>query len=592
MWEYPRARVETPVGVRVVEDPEFLRTARALARLSRRDFLEHIRGMDAEREMDALRYRFRYDVEWFLRYCWPSDFKLPFNAFQRWFVNRPRVYWEERIVRMDSNDLNVTAAPRGNAKTTLSIGRMLNNTAYGLEPLSLVFSADLKKGSEPIMETILSMAQESEEFASLYGKVKLTHHKDLRALEVGENPSQVFGARSFKVMTRGIRFKNQRPTYILIDDGEHPTRVMSAENRKKDFAYLKGDILKSGPPGGVGMFVDWVGTVLARDAILPTLLREPGWKGRIWKAISQWSTDAESLAKWEECHEVWADLSNHNRLIEARAFYEANREVMHRGWKVTDPVTWPLYRLHVAMWTEGMLSFMRERQNEASLSEYAFFDVSKFRRFAFEHRNGELCVVIHTPSKGAIATPVRELRKIAYLDPVPGSDLGSMSDGAGAGDFAAIAVLGKDRNGFVYFLDWWMKRARDSEQVEVLWELCEQWEVGNAAVESNGFARLITRDFRRAQKERELAGRFYKLNVIEDKVSSAKNERIASIQPAATEQGWLRFREDMADTPEEHQFADFPNGAHDDIPDAAAGAYRLLGGSAVIRRESKLTYRS
>ena len=579
-WKYPRVRHSDGLPT---EDPAWLAQAQRIAKVPRDRFVASLKGLPRAEVEKRLRLRFRYDVEWFLRYFWPEAYSAPFNTFQTWFINRESLFWQDRARKYTDNILHATAAPRGNAKTTLSSGKAVHDAVYGLEGYVVIVSANLKKGAVPIMKNICDMAQEPR-LQALYGKVVVKRNEEDRIVTVAGQTPMGLAARSFTTQIRGTKIGNQRPTKIVVDDGEDPLRVKNPDNRKADEDFLQGDILKAGPNNG-GLLVDWVGTVLHRDAILPGLVRKPGWRGRIWRAIEQWSTDEESLALWERCRQVWADLANEDREQDARRFYEANKEAMDRGWKVMDPTTWPLFRLQVAIWSEGLESFLRERQNEANLAQYSFFDVDKFRWFDLKKEpDGRRYVAIQSPRYGEIRSYVDQMTLVGYLDPVPGQDLGSLSDGAGAGDYAAFAVVGKDRYGYAYVLEVWMARARDSDQINKVWELAEKWKVRTVGIETNNFARLITRDFQRSQQERASKGLYYEVDFISDHVQTKKEDRIAALQPVAMEHGWLRFNSEMADKENEvrKQFEDFPNGSHDDGPDAISSAFRLLGGTPEV----------
>lgn len=569
MWLYKEA------------DDDWQELARQYAAIPRNQFIDMVSTWPQGDYEEALRLRFRHDREWFLRFFWPELYALPYNQFHQWALNRPKLWWKHRAKQQDIAELWVTAAPRGNGKSTLMTrGECCHDTVYGIEGYTVILSADLQAGSEPLVKDICNMLVYNPLLHQFYGTAVESRHDRRRGIQIGGNPEVGFFARSFQVQTRGTNFHAQRPTKIIIDDGEHPKRVLNPDNRKADDQYLKEDLLKAGPPEG-GLFVDWVGTILHRDALLPNLIRDRAWNkpptpGGVWKAIWNWPTNT---AMWDECHDIWADLTNPNGPADAKAFYKANRAAMDEGAVVMDPQTWPLWKLMLAIWSEGLAPFLKERQNEVSISQYAYFDTEKFRYFRVEtDQQGRRFVRVQSKVHGEVRSYVDEMKMLGYLDPVPGKDLGSLGEGAGAGDYAAFAVLGKDTYGYVYVLDVWMKRARDSEQLAAVWQKCKEWRVKNVAIETNAFARLVTRDFRRSQKDRLAAGEYADVKFLDDTASQNKEDRIASLQPVAAEQGWLRFNADLPRGVIE-QFQDFPNGAHDDAPDAIAGAYKKLGGS-------------
>lgn len=581
-WQYKHVRGPDNG---LTEDPEWLHDAKVLADLPADEFLAMTEGLDWESQKELYRMRFRFDTEWFLRFFWPDAYELTFNKFQHWFLGRPKQFWRDRARENDDNVLRATAAPRGNAKTTLSTGMIIHDMAYGLEGFVVVVSASMDKGSTAMVNNVCAMIRDNELLEAFYGKAQIKPFQRDKQIRFGKNPWIGLAARSFTTQYRGIKFINQRPTKVLVDDGEDPLRVLNPQNRTKDFKFLNDDILKGGPPKG-GMLMDWVGTVLHRAALLPNLLQSPGWEGTHWKAIEEWSRDEESLALWEECREIWADRANPDREKDARRFYKDNKEAMDRGWVVMDPTNWPIYRLHIAMWKEGIQSFLRERQNEPDVSQFAFFDVDQFATFTIEHdEEGQPFIPLESKRYGMLRSYLRDMAVVGYLDPIPGKDLGYLdaASNAGSGDYAAFAVVAKDRYGYAYVLDVWMGKARDSEQMAKVWELCERWRIPTVGVESNMFARLITRDFQRAQRERQMRGEYASVTFMEDHVQETKEERIAKLQPVLMDTKWLRMASHLMGEHSllEQQFRDFPNAAHDDGPDAVASAFELLGGTPI-----------
>ena len=92
----------------------------------------------------------------------------------------------------------------------------------------------------------------------------------------GQDPQGTrISAFSFGGSVRGEKHAGVRFTKILIDDGAHPERVRSPEQRRKTWAFLSQDILKAGRRGSVYRVI---GTVLHPDSMLNRLLDDPGWQ--------------------------------------------------------------------------------------------------------------------------------------------------------------------------------------------------------------------------------------------------------------------------------------------------------------------------
>lgn len=537
------------------------------------DFAQLWASRTPAQRRDLTKARFRFDVPGFARWVWPERFEFPFNACHRSIFGGDKLGWWER-----PTTYNAIAAPRGLGKSTVaSFADIAHDICYGLERFVVIMSATSSLATElvdDLRQLFVDAAHNDEHnIRQLFGGVSVKGGKTDFVVSVGGLPTCRVIARSFGQTIRGVKHQGVRPTKIVLDDAERSDRVISSDQRRKAWQFLTSDILKAGrKQGGTLFYVR--GTVLHPDSLLANLLERPGWGGERWASIVSWP---ERMDLWEQCGRIWKDLSLKDiREAAALAFYEANREEMHRGAEVLDPVAEPLYALFVLIWAEGLPSFLREKQNQPRNAASAYYDSSKFARCRIEGDR------LRT-SRGNYVE-LKDLHIVIRLDPIPGKELGTMSEdgGSGAGDYAAIAVVGRDPDGYGYVLDVWMKRARDSEQVAAMWGKIDHWgpkRVKKVSIESNGFQRLIGRDFRRIQQQRREQGLHWQVAVSEDNTTRNKEDRIASLEPATTNR-WLEFAETIG--PDVMgQFDDFPSAAHDDAPDAIEGAYRLAGGSPV-----------
>jgi predicted phage terminase large subunit-like protein len=539
-------------------------SARQVAELPRVEFFRRWRGIeDAEDRKEALRLRFRYDLEAFCRYCWPDRFDLPFNALHASLFSRADCLpWNRRR----DTERDAVAAPRGYAKSTISsFAQIVHAIVYDLEGYIVLMSAGKRLALSLGKDIKNAFTAKESLLADLYGPFKVTGVTSEFEISVRRRPSVGILCASFGSEIRGAKHPTRgiRPTLVVIDDGEKKDRVRNAEQRAIWWATLTKDILKLGRRQGGTRY--WMrGTVLHVDSMLQNALTSPGWKSEKWKAIISWPERPEL---WEECGRIWKNLRlGDEREVQARAFYEANRAEMDRGVQVLDPGVEDIYALYTQIWGEGLASFLQEKQNEPRDSTATYFNSAKFAK----------CKVTrdHIIAKDGHAIPLSAVNFTIRLDPIPGDELGSMGDegGSGEGDYAAIAVIGMDSHGYGYVVEVWMKRARDSEQLAMFWTLAEKWKARRGSIETNGFARLFGRDFRRMQTERKNAGLYYQIVVDDDVSTTRKEDRIASLEPAI-EADWLQFSEAIPQ-PVLEQFDDFPTGAHDDAPDAIEGAWR------------------
>lgn len=546
-----------------------LEVARRLAELPAEEFLDLVDGLDEGDLRYALVHRFRFDVEGFLRYCWPDRFSEPFNELHHELIDvaRYRPAWHERT----DSVRDARAAPRGYAKSTISsFGLLAHRIVYGLEVFIILASAESDLAVDLSTDLRQAFLDEESAFRDLYGPCEVTGGVKGWRVSVQGAPSVAVLPRSERSAIRGRKHptRGQRPSLIVLDDAEDKVRVLNPRLRAFTWNWLTKDVLKAGRKGG-GTDVWWRGTVLHTDAALARLIsgRERGWVSKRYQAIEAWPTNRKL---WERCHQIWSDLElGEHRATAARAFYEAHKAEMDEGAKVLGGLD-NLYPLHEVLWGEGLASFLQELQNDPIDPSARVFEPERWRRCRID---GGQVAVLGNDGQVTRRVDLSELRRVAWWDPTVG--------GVGS-DFGAIAVLGRDRHGYTYVLDVWCQRERPDAQLAALWRLCATWGVREAWFEDNGFQELVARTFPRQRDERRERGEFWQVQLLGETSSENKEERIAAMQPDMAN-GWLIFSDRLPAEVDE-QAAAFPNGAHDDALDAIERAWTKLGG-APIRME-------
>ncbi len=522
----------------------------------------------------ALRLRFRYRIDEFMRFCWPGRFELPFNEMHGYLFEISDVLPYDQRKKPDI--LEAVAAPRGMGKSSLSsFGVISHDIAYDNEAFIVLISSARELAWDLSFDLISQFkpppngAEDDRRFTRLYGPFNVVGGKSAWQVSVQGRPTVAVTTRSFGQAIRGIKHPGRgiRPTKVVIDDGEDKNRVRSPEQREVWQSTLSNDILKLSARH-TGTVFQFVGTILHPDSILNRRMKDPGWRSKRFAAILAWPSNRDL---WEECRQIWCDLERGDqRRTDALAFYHEHRAEMDEGAELLDPVGMPLFQLYELIWAQGYASFLKEMQNEPIDPNVQIFHSETFTRFDVRADDRGSYLYVHAP-RPRIVRFENLVRKFIQWDPA-GGDL--------AGDYAAIACVARDNNGYKYVLGVWMAKRKPSIQREALWTMAEQWEVRQSAVESNGFADLVAEPFERERIERREGGQFWRLEVVRRPASSNKEERIASSEPEISN-GWLAFN---SDTPREvfAQYDQFPSGDHDDGPDAIQAAASELGSAGEI----------
>jgi len=557
------------------EDPQWLGRCRQLAALPKARFERRLSKLSGQPDQQRalLRARFRFDVRGCLKFCLPEQFALPWNGFHRRFLDPEKRHWRGRKTTREA-----WAAPRGIAKTTCAKGDAAHDTMYALEAFTVILSAgtdDAMGWSDTVRDWFESPTPQMD---WLYGPFELTGGKELFQVSGAAGARGVFASRSFRSKVRGINHLAQRPTKIVVDDGEDRQRVENPRLRGIDQRFVTDDVLKAGPKEGGTRFV-WVGTVLHPSAQLATMLerREPytSWTATKFKAVLSWPVRTDL---WDRCRKLYTDLTGRPQEVReaaARAFYEARQAEMDEGAEVLDQHALPIFDCFRAIWDEGLASFLRERQNEPLDPSARLFTSSEFTRFRIVHDPAEGPTIVRSDGH---RVPLSKCRRQVRWDP---------STGVPGSDYAAIVALARDRDGYTYVIDVWMRVAKISVQEAVVWEMAERWALGGpirATLESNNFQGVLARDFPRERAERKAAGKWHALHIESRASTTSKADDIAAMEAPITN-GWLQFVESTPVEYDQQWDAFSPlntrqDVGNDDGPDATARGYADFGGGA------------
>lgn len=453
------------------------------------------------------------------------------------------------------------AAPRGNTKTTFKLKmKTIHAIVYGYESYILI----LGHAAPDATEKVTQISEELEGNARLiqvYGALAPVRGQGQwgKKAFTTQNGVRVLG-RSKGQAIRGTSHGADRPTLIICDDVESPDEVLSPEQRLKTRNWFYKDVSKCGQVNG-STNITVIGTCLHPDSLLSELLRSPGYEASKYQAIISYATRQDL---WEHWQSLYTNLSNPNRHTDAKAFYQANEVAMLEGTEVLWPQGEPyeyLMRLRV---DEGVASFQSEKQNDPFDPERQLFDLSRINRFRVQFEDGRFQSIHWLDGSNKIVLRDR-LKVVAFHDPAMGKKAGKTSEP----DFAAIVVVAKDPDGYLYCLDAYIKRDPLSQQIENAYQLHAKWGFEMLYFEDNGFQSQI----KGLYKEQNNLRPEEFIRVKGKTNTDNKHKRISTLEPNIT-YGWLLFAESL--NPQLlDQLRQFPTG-YDDGPDALQGAVSKL----------------
>ena len=101
-------------------------------------------------------------------------------------------------------------------------------------------------------------------------------------------------AVSSKKEIRGIRFRQHRPTKVLLDDWEHSQEVESEELREKYERTFREVFCKI---GNKETNMEVIGTILHKKSLLSNIIKRLDFDSTIYPAILDWSERSDLWQK-------------------------------------------------------------------------------------------------------------------------------------------------------------------------------------------------------------------------------------------------------------------------------------------------------
>ncbi|MCX7001113.1 MAG: phage terminase large subunit [Candidatus Sumerlaeota bacterium] len=521
-----------------------------------------------------IRMRCQTDPFLFARYFFPHHCRLPFSSMHRdFFRNYLRHITPDILARKGYNE--AVAAPRGFAKSTIkTLILPIHAILYGYERYIIIISATLKQAK-------LRLKNLKNEFLtnkSLRDYYNITIGSDqhrawtqqainIEGLSTFANASADCQVEAYSAGTeiRGISHREFRPTRIILDDVEDSSLVESAEGRAKLLEWFNEVIAHLGDSYTI---TEVIGTLLHPESLLAALLRRPDFESKIYRAILDFA-ESDSGELWEKWRILFTNLSETNRQETARQFFLKNHNAMLKGSRVLWNAKEDYYTLMTQMTTQGRSAFYQEKQNEPRNAEHRIFSRDKIRYFTLAGDK----ILLERPGLEPQEMPISTLTICGFLDSALGGRKGRTGAASARGDFASIATVGFDKDGYLYILDVWLKRVPPTQQIARIFELHSRFHYARFGVEANCFQSLIMFPLEEERERRKAAGEPWDVPVTEVTQRQKKETRLLVLEPLVAN-GWLLFNRAL---PEEFftQLEDIPNGLHDDGPDAVESAVTL-----------------
>ena len=383
-----------------------------------------------------------------------------------------------------------------------------------------------------------------EDLGVIMNESKFDNKKDTGMEFVTTKGTMVRAAGMGKAL-RGARNGAYRPDLVILDDLESMANTNTKELREKNLHWYNSVIEPIGVEGRTAFL--YVGTLVHGNGLLPDILTRIDYESRKYAAIVQ---EPDNMELWMHYCEILDDKTDEEREAKADAFYEENREEMDKGWK-TLWSRWTYSALMKKKSTLGTKAFNSEYMNIAYDPDSQIFNEDN---------------IIFFDDRDLIDQWGRKIP----LDIYGFWDL-AVGKGNKRDDYNAVVIIGRDKlTGVMYVLDAWSAKVPAHKALAVAEQKISEWQPRLFGVETI----QMQYEFYRQLQENIMKHGLYSTRLKACNPKAKKEDRIQILEPLF-ETGYLRLKRSQRLLLE--QLLVFPQGEHDDLPDALASAVDLAG---------------
>jgi predicted phage terminase large subunit-like protein len=428
-------------------------------------------------------------------------------------------------------------APRGGAKSTwITLAYVLRASLEKWEPYTLILS-DSSDQADQLLGHVRKELEDNEAIASVYPKAT-GEGPEWKCSRIRLRNGAVVESLGRGKKVRGRRNRAERPSLVIFDDIQSNEDMDSVVKRDRAWAWATREVI---PAGDENTNFIAIGSAIHREAVSVRLGQLAGWTGQTYRAVHSWPV---RMDLWDEFERLATNLADSDRSSTAMTFYARNKIAMDMGAKVYWPDRFGIAAMMLKRAEIGASAFESEYQGVPGSLEGAEWPSEYFDRPDFWFSDWPPDLVLRVQS----------------LDPSKGA-----SDKA---DYQAHVLVCLSRYGTLY-IDAELRR-------EVCWveraiDLAQWWNSHELIAEANNTMGLMKPAAEQVIKERKEAGRPVKLNYNERTQVVPKSVRIRVLNDYLR-RGQLKVRNTHGGRLLVDQLRDWPNGDHDDGPDALATA--------------------
>lgn len=186
----------------------------------------------------------------------------------------------------------VCEAFRGGAKSTIGEETTIISASLLEFRNALLIGASYERACERL-ETVGHEFETNEDLIQVFGEQRgsQTWSTDKKLLSSGV----IMQAKGAGQSLRGVKYHDQRPDYVLIDDLEDEETTKTPEARRDMLRWLYKTLLPALAPGAR---IRFIGTRLDPEAVIVKIAEDPEWKHLIYPIMTTDMATGKDVATW------------------------------------------------------------------------------------------------------------------------------------------------------------------------------------------------------------------------------------------------------------------------------------------------------
>lgn len=217
-------------------------------------------------------------------------------------------------------------APRGSAKTSIIGGLFpLHHIMFHKGPKLILLASKTQGHASLMLRTICDVLDYSLPFRQVFGYWGRHSARKWTNTEVVLKDGTYITCKGTGQQVRGIKFGNQRPTLIIIDDPEDESNTKTSEAMENNLKWVLQAVVPS-RDAQCGRIVI-IGTPLHERCIVKTLENASGWESRVYKYINVDDQGKE--------YSLWPEQKSLESLLKDKSDFEEMGKLswFYREWQ-------------------------------------------------------------------------------------------------------------------------------------------------------------------------------------------------------------------------------------------------------------------